>query len=146
MVLIKLNELFAKKTRRDTMEDIIKNLDWIQVISVIWTAILLPIITYVGTQLNEWFKAKKIDKYTDILYKNVVGAVKDVYETSVKDIKGTSDWTPEKQEEVKNLAKTKTVHALTTSAYEILKTTNEDFDKYLDSLIGTALYDLKNKK
>ena len=45
-----------------------------------------------------------------------------------------------------SLAKTKTVHALTTSAYEILKTTNEDFDKYLDSLIGTALYDLKNKK
>ena len=87
-----------------------------------------------------------IEKYTDILYQNVVDAVKDVYETTVKDIKGTDEWTDEKKNEVKEVAKTKAINALTTSAYQILKSANEDFEEYLDGLIGTALYDLKNNK
>ncbi len=126
------------------MENIIKNIDWMQVISVIWTAVLLPIITYVGTQISAYMKSKRLDKYTDILYDNVVNAVKDVYETIVKDIKGSDDWTEEKKNEVKEIAKTKAIQALSNSAYEILKAANGDFDKYLDGLIGTALYDLKN--
>lgn len=126
------------------MTEVLKGIDWNQVIYTIWTVVLLPVITYVGTQLHAYAKAKQIDKYTDILYENVVKAVKDVYETIVKDIKSTDDWTPEKQDEVKELAKTKAVTALTTSAYQALKTANKDFDAYLDSLIGTALYDIKN--
>lgn len=128
------------------MNEVFKNIDWTQVIYTIWTVVLLPIITYVGTQIGNYAKAKKIDKYTDILYQNVVDAVKDVYESIVKDIKGTQDWTNEKMNEVKEIAKTKAINSLTSSAYQILKTANEDFDEYLDSLIGTALYDLKNYK
>lgn len=128
------------------MNEVFRNIDWTQVIYTIWTVVLLPIITYVGTQIGNYAKSKKIDKYTDILYQNVVDAVKDVYETIVKDIKGTQDWTTEKMNEVKEIAKTKAINSLTSSAYQILKTANEDFDEYLDSLIGTALYDLKNYK
>ncbi len=129
------------------MKEVLQNIDWMQAMSAIWTIILLPIITYIGTQIGNYVKNKQIDKYTDILYQNVVDAVKDVYETVVKDIKGNSNiWTQEKKDEVKELAKTKAIHALTTSAYQILKTVNEDFDEYLDGLVGTALYDLKNKK
>ena len=75
----------------------------------------------------------------------MTAAVKDVYETTVKDIKGTEDWTPEKQNEVKELAKTKAIQALSNSADQILKAANNDFSAWLDSLVGTALYDLKNK-
>lgn len=128
------------------MNEVFRNIDWTQMIYTIWTVVLLPIITYVGTQVGNYTKSKKIDKYTDILYQNVVDAVKDVYETIVKDIKGTQDWTTEKMNEVKDIAKTKAINSLTSSAYQILKTANEDFDEYLDSLIGTALYDLKNYK
>lgn len=127
------------------MNEILQNIDWTQVIYTLWTVVLLPIITYIGTQIANYAKAKQIDKYTDILYQNVSDAVKDVYETVVKDIKGTSEWTTEKQNEVKMIAKAKALNALTSSAYQILKTANEDFDKYLDSLIGTVLYDLKNR-
>lgn len=127
------------------MNEVLQNIEWSQVIYTIWTVVLLPIVTYVGTQLANYVKAKKIDKYTDILYQNVVSAVKDVYETIVKDIKGSDEWTPEKQDEVKEIAKTKAIHALSTSAYQILKAANEDFECYLDGLIGTVLYDLKNK-
>lgn len=87
------------------MGEIFKNIDWTQVIYTIWTVVLLPIVTYVGTQAGNYAKAKKIDKYTNILYMNVVDAVKDLYETVVKDIKGTSDWTAEKQDEVRNIAR-----------------------------------------
>lgn len=126
------------------MNEVIQNIDWTQVIYTIWTVVLLPVITYIGTQIGNYAKAKRIDKYIDILYQNVLDAVKDVYETIVKDIKGTSNWTAEKQDEVKMIAKTKALNALTSSAYQILKAANDDFDDYLDSLVGTALYDLKN--
>lgn len=126
------------------MNEILQNIDWTQVIYTLWTVVLLPIITYIGTQIANYAKAKQIDKYTDILYQNVSDAVKDVYETVVKDIKGTSEWTIEKQNEVKMIAKAKALNALTSTTYQILKAANEDFDEYLDSLIGTVLYDLKN--
>lgn len=127
------------------MSEAFKDIDWAQMIYAIWTVVLLPIITYAGTQIGNYAKAKRIDKYTDILYQNVLDAVKDVYETIVKDIKWNSDlWTPEKQNQVKEIAKTKAINALTNSAYQILKAANEDFDEYLDGMIGTALYDLKN--
>ncbi len=127
------------------MTEVLKGIDWNQVIYTIWTVVLLPVVTYIGTEINAYAKAKRIDRYTNILYRNVLDAVKDVYETVVKDIKGDPDlWTEDKQNEVKELAKTKAIAALTTSAYQALKTANEDFDDYLDSLIGTALYDIKN--
>lgn len=125
------------------MSEVLNEIDWNHVIYTVWTVILLPVITYIGTQINIYAKEKRIDKYTDILYKNVLNAVKDVYETAVKDIKGTEGWDDETKRAVKVLAKNKAISALSTSVYQSLKTANADFDEYLDSLIGTALYDLK---
>ena len=127
------------------MENIIQQIDWIQLIQTLWTVVLLPVITYIGTEAGRYAKEKRIDKYTDILYSNILDAVKDVYETVVKDIKGTDQWTAQAQTKAKELAKAKAVSALTASAYQVLKTANHDFDKYLDHLIGAALYDLKHR-
>lgn len=127
------------------METIIQQIDWIQLIQTLWTVVLLPIITYIGAQAGSYAKEKRIDKYTDILYSNVLAAVKDVYETVVKDIKGTDQWTAQAQTKAKELAKAKAVSALTASAYQALKAANNDFEKYLDQLIGAALYDLKHR-
>ena len=126
------------------MKELLSSLDWNEVIVTIWTVVLLPILTYIGNEIKKYAEAKKIDKYTDILQKNVVSVVKDVYETIVKDIKSTDDWTLEKQEEVKEIAKRKVLFALSNSVYECLKTSNSDFDEYLDGLVGTALFDIKN--
>ena len=108
------------------MNEVLKSIDWVQVIVTVWTVILLPILTYIGKQISDYTKAKRIDKYTDILYQNVVDAVKNVYEVIVKDVKGTEDWTEEKKMEVKELAKIKALHALTNSAYQVLKAANND--------------------
>lgn len=123
------------------MREFLESLDWISLFSAIWTVILVPILT----KIYSYLKDKKLDKYADILYNEVKKAVKSVYETEVKDIKGTDDWTPAKQEEVKNVAKEKAIQALNTIVYKTLKEANTDFDSYLDSLIGTALYDVKHE-
>lgn len=122
------------------MEKILQNIDWVSLISAIWTIILVPI----GKQIYDWLKSKKLDKYASILYDEVVKAVKSVYETTVKDLKGTEGWDEETKEYVKELAKNKAIQALSSIAYKSLKEANEDFEEYLDSLIGTALYDVKN--
>jgi hypothetical protein len=123
------------------MKEVFQNINWLELLSAIWTIVLVPILT----KLYSCLKDKKLDKYADILYAEVKKAVKSVYETEVKDIKGTADWTPEKQAEVKAVAKEKAIQALNTIVYKSLKEANSDFDDYLDSLIGTALYDVKHE-
>lgn len=105
-----------------------------------------PLLTLLGKQLYELARAKKLDKYADIVYSNVLSAVKDVYETSVKDLKGTKDWTKERQAAVRETAREKTLDALADTIAQTLKAANRDFDEWLNSLIGAALYDLKNRK
>ena len=123
------------------MKEFLASLDWMTLLSAIWTVILVPI----GTQIYKYLKTKKLDKYALILYREVKNAVKSVYETEVKDIKGTDEWTDEKKEEVKQIAKDKAIQALNQSAYKCLKEANSDFEDYLDSLITTSLYDLKHE-
>ena len=124
------------------MKEFLASLDWMTLLSAIWTVILVPI----GTQIYKYLKTKKLDKYADILIREVKNAVKCVYETEVKDIKGTDAWTEDKMNEVKEIAKQKAIQALNQSVYKCLKEANSDFEDYLSSLIETSLYDLKHEK
>ena len=124
------------------MKEFLASLDWMTLLSAIWTVILVPI----GTQIYKYLKTKKLDKYALILNREVKNAVKSVYETEVKDIKGTDAWTEDKMNEVKEIAKQKAIQALNQSVYKCLKEANSDFESYLDSLITTSLYDLKHEK
>lgn len=127
------------------MKDILNSIDWTTILGVIWTAIILPVGTKILTSVNKWLEARKLDKYGQILYEEVKKAVKAVYESVVKDIKGTDEWTEDKMNEVRELAKTKILQALPTIVYKVLSEANDDFGDYLDSLIDTALYDAKHE-
>lgn len=124
------------------VENILQSIDWVTLLTTVWTVILVP----VGKTVYDWFKSKKLDKYVNILYREVVNAVKGVQESIVKDIKGTDEWTDETKAYVRELAKTKAIQALTTTAYKCLREANSDFEEYLDSLIDAALFDIKNGK
>lgn len=126
------------------MKNLLLSLDWKAVLTTVWTAVLLPVLTYMAAEIQEYAREKKIDRYTEILQINVANAVKDVYETVVKTIKGTEEWTEEKKLEVKETAKKKAVFALSNSAYECLKTAHVDFNEYLDSLVEASLFDIKH--
>ena len=121
--------------------EILQNIDWMSLICTIWTIVFVPI----GKAIYDWLKSKKLDKYANILYDEVVKAVKSVQEVYVKDLKGKPDaWTDDKKLEIKELAKNKVIQALSSVVLKSLKEANEDFNEYLDSLIGTALFDIKN--
>lgn len=122
------------------MEEILQNIDWMSLISAIWTIVLVPI----GKQIYDYLKSKKLDGYGVILYEEVVKAVKAINQSVVDDIKGTDVWSDEKKTEVKELCKTKAVQALSSIAYRTLKEANDDFDTYLDDLIESAIFDVKN--
>lgn len=125
------------------MKELLLSLDWNTALTTVWTAVLLPVLTYMAAEIQKYAREKKIDRYTGLLQMSVENAVKDVYETVVKNIKGTEEWTEEKKLEVKETAKKKAVFALSNSAYECLKTVHIDFDEYLDSLVEASLFDLK---
>lgn len=119
---------------------ILQDIDWFTLLSTIWTVLFVPIIKVI----YDWLKSRKLDKYANILYKEVIKAVKGIQESVVKDLKGTENWNDATKIYVKELAKTKVEQALTTTIYKCLKEANEDFDIYLESLIETALFDIKN--
>lgn len=121
------------------MEQILQTIDWMTLLSAIWTIILVPI----GKQLLDYLKAKKLDGYAVILYEEVVKSVKAINQSVVDDIKNSDEWTDEKKYEIKELCKTKVIQALSSIAYRTLKEANEDFEEYLDSLVESALFDIK---
>ncbi len=117
----------------------------VELLAGIWTAVLLPVLTWIGKEIHAWACAKKVDKYTDMLVAATTNAVKDVYQTVVADYKGTEEWTDEKKEEVLELAKTKILFSLSSDGYKILQAANADFDEWMKSLIESKLYDLKHQ-
>lgn len=125
------------------MNELLASIDWAELLQTIWTVVLIPLFTWIGKEIHDWAKTKKLEKYTDMLYQAVINVVKELYQTTVDSIKDTDEWTPEKQAEVKEIAKTKVIQSLTTDAYNFLKTVNADFDQWIDSLIEAAVYDYK---
>lgn len=128
------------------MTELLASLDYQEVITTIWTVIIVPVLTYAWKQFDSWAKAKKIDKYTNMLKDNVLEAVKDVQATYVDQLKGTEAWTDETKAQALEMAKNKVIYALADSAYKTLTSVNQDFDAYLGVLIEAKLYDLKNNQ
>lgn len=124
------------------MSEVLQNIDLVALITAVWTIVCIPI----GKEVRAWLKEMKLDKYAKILYDEIKKAVKAVYQDVVDDIKGTDAWTDEKKAEVRELAKQKALQALSVSAYKMLKASNDDFEVWLDNMISTALYDVKNEK
>lgn len=126
------------------MNEFLASLDWAAIISVIWTAVLLPIITTIGKKINDKFKMQKIEKYTNMLYEAAEIVVRDIQQSIVDNIKNTDEWTEEKIEEIRKLAINKAIASMSYEGYKILKEANSDLDSWIDSIIKAKLYDMKN--
>ena len=125
------------------MNEFLASLDWAAIISVIWTAVLLPIITTIGKKINDKFKMQKIEKYTNMLYEAAEIVVRDIQQSIVDNIKNTDEWTEEKIEEIRKLAINKAIASMSYEGYKILKEANSDLDSWVDSIIKAKLYDMK---
>lgn len=127
------------------MDNFWSSLDWGTLLTTVWTVILLPLATVIGTKINAIAKANKIEKYTNMLYTAAETVVKDLQDSVVKDIKGTDEWTNEKIEEIRQKAIDKAIASMSYEGYKILKEANSDFDSWVDSIIRAKLYDLKKE-
>ena len=127
------------------MDNFWSSLDWGTLLTTVWTVILLPLATVIGTKINAIAKANKIEKYTNMLYTAAETVVKDLQDSVVKDIKGTDEWTDEKIEEIRQNAIDKAIASMSYEGYKILKEANSDFDSWVDSIIRAKLYDLKKE-
>ena len=127
------------------MKDFLSTIDYEQALDTIITVFIVPLLTYVISLVKKYIEDKKLDNIADKLVNAVKAAVKSVYEDNVKHIKHTEEWTDEKQDEVREMAKNIAYSALTNRELQKLKDSNSDLDVYVDSLIGTALYDEKHK-
>ena len=127
------------------MDNFWASLDWGTLLTTVWTVILLPLATVIGTKINAIAKANKIEKYTNMLYTAAETVVKDLQDSVVKDIKGTDEWTDEKIEEIRQKAIDKAIASMSYEGYKILKEANSDFDSWVDSIIRAKLYDLKKE-
>ena len=127
------------------MDNFRSSLDWGTLLTTVWTVILLPLATVIGTKINAIAKANKIEKYTNMLYTAAETVVKDLQDSVVKDIKGTDEWTDEKIEEIRQKAIDKAIASMSYEGYKILKEANSDFDSWVDSIIRAKLYDLKKE-
>lgn len=126
------------------MKDFLNSFDYSQALDTIITVFIVPALTYLITLIKKYLEDKKLDKLAKKLVDAVKDAVKSVYEDNVKEIKYTDEWTDEKQDEVREMAKNIAYSALTNRELQTLKDSNSDLDTYVDSLIGTALYDEKH--
>lgn len=125
------------------MNEYLRNLPWESILPWVWTVILIPILGYIKQYIDQAINLKNTEKYTSMLYSAVDNVVKDIQVTIVDDIKGTDKWTDEKIAEIKQIALTKVIEALSTDGYTILKEANSDFDSWVDSIIQAKLYELK---
>ena len=60
------------------MDNFWSSLDWGTLLTTVWTVILLPLATVIGTKINAIAKANKIEKYTNMLYTAAETVVKDL--------------------------------------------------------------------
>ena len=126
------------------MQEVLQSIDWLEVLSVIWTVILIPVINYIKNQFTEYMKARNLEQYSNLLLDTVDKVVKELQNTVVDSIKGTNEWTDEKQQEILEIAKKKVIIILTTEGYNILDTAIEDINIYIETLIESKVYDLKH--
>ena len=128
------------------MVEFLATVNWEPILSVVWTAIILPFLLWTKGKVNDWAKVHKIEKYTNLLMDAADVVVKDLQEEIVKECKGTEEWTDEKIAEVRQIAINKAIASMTYEGYKLLSEANSDFEDWVDSIIRAKLYDLKQNE
>lgn len=125
------------------MNDIIFN-----IISVVVTAVILPLISYAGTRLITWLNAKIKDENakqqltiaTDI----VTNAVRSVFQTYVEALKKNGTFDKESQKVALIKAKDEALSQMTDEIKDYITTNYGDLQTWLTTQIEATINILKN--
>lgn len=119
----------------------------LNILSVVVTTIIIPLITFLGIKLNNFLKTKvqneKMQKYLDAATKAVTLAVTTTTQTYVDNLKKSGEFTAEAQQEAFKRAKEKALALITQDAKNALEALYGDFNEWLTLQIETTVKDLK---
>ena len=121
----------------------------INIISVVVTSIVLPLISIAGAKLIQFINSKiKNNKAADLLTTAttiVINAVRSVFQTYVEALKTEGSFNKEAQIIALNKAKDIALTQMTDEVKEYLVTTYGSLDSWLDTNIEATINILKNK-
>lgn len=112
--------------------------------------ILVPVITclagFLVNFLHARAKAMSTKKHLSILAALIAGAVDAANQTEVDHIKGTADWTPEKQAEIFQAVKRRVMSQLTTDTQKVLSEAYAQPEQFIELQIEKAVRESKKVK
>ena len=121
----------------------------INIISVVVTSIVLPLISIAGAKLIQFINSKiKNNKAADLLTTAttiVINAVRSVFQTYVEALKKEGSFNKDAQIIALNKAKDIALTQMTDEVKEYLVTTYGSLDSWLDTNIEATISILKNK-
>ena len=121
----------------------------INIISVVVTSIVLPLISIAGAKLIQFINSKiKNNKAADLLTTAttiVINAVRSVFQTYVEALKKEGSFNKDAQIIALNKAKDIALTQMTDEVKDYLVTTYESLDSWLDTNIEATINILKNK-
>ena len=127
------------------MNDILLN-----ILSVVITSIILPLITYAGTRLIAYLNSKIKDENYKILLTTatdiVVNAVRSVFQTYVDSLKASGNFDSEAQLVALNKAKDIALEQMTDEVKEFISKNYGNVDAWLTTTIESTINLIKNKK
>lgn len=127
------------------MNDILLN-----ILSVVVTSIILPLITYAGARLIAFLNSKIKDENSKILLTTatdiVVNAVRSVFQTYVDSLKASGNFDKEAQLIALNKAKDIALEQMTDDVKNFISKNYGSVDAWLTTTIESTINLIKNKK
>ena len=121
----------------------------LNIIAVVVTAIILPLISYAGARLIAWLNTKVKDENARVQLTTastiVVNAVRSVFQTYVEALKATGNFNAECQKIALTKAKDIALEQMSTECKEYIETNYGSIDAWLTTQIEATINILKNK-
>ena len=125
------------------MNDILLN-----VLSVVVTAVVVPLISYLGFRLSQWLSTKIKDEKAKVLLTNAINVVTDAvratFQTYVEALKKSGTFDKDAQIKAFTLAKDTVLKQLSDESVQFISSNYGDIDNWLTTQIESAINQLKN--
>lgn len=121
----------------------------LNILSVVTTAVVLPLISWAGVRLVAWLNTKikdenakqQLTKATEI----VTRAVSSVFQTYVESLKASGGFDTEKQKVALIKAKNTALSQMSEDVKTYINTTYGNLENWLEAQIESTIYALKKK-
>lgn len=121
----------------------------INIISVLVTAVILPLISFAGTKLISWLNTKIKDenakKQLEVATTIVTNAVRSVFQTYVEALKKSGSFDAESQKIALTKAKDEALSQMSREVKEYITTNYGNLETWLTTQIEATINILKNK-